>query len=394
MAANPPLSPRRRLVRGLSALVISTVALTLASEVWLRVSGDRQTALEEGIQHIRQRWRILLSSDIFEEVSDPVRRYVPRRGAEVQVEDWVFSIGSHGGRGPDMAPQKAPGERRILCLGDSFAFGMWSTEEETVVGHLARMASAAGDATWTAINLGVPGYHIGQQLAALEQDGLGLDPDLVLLYFNTNDIMREGFFYEPDLRAVRSDHLPLPTGLKRVLWHSHLYGMITRRVGELYTARPSPHLDPDVPWSHVRPENQSYAADCLARIQGLCGERGIPLFVIHQPLMTWSGDARAPDWPVLPLVTWFEGVRETLGIPGISLLGLMRNYADGVDRFPAPPDEDFLIERYFADEDVQAWFRGEASDPPEVPDFHLTGAGYGHIARLAYAAMQTEGMLP
>ena len=72
----------------------------------------------------------------------------------------------------------------------------------------------------------------------------------------------------------------------------------------------------------------------------------------------------------------------------------MRNYADGVDRFPDPPDEGLPIDRYFADENVQAYMRGEAFVMPDEPDFHLTGEGYGHIARLAYPAMQAAGMLP
>ena len=97
-----------------------------------------------------------------------------------------------------MPAEKPAGERRILCLGDSFAFGLWCDEEETLVAALAARANAreaelASGRVWRALDLGVPGYHLGQTLRAFVQDGLALQPDVVLLYFNTNDIEQTGF---------------------------------------------------------------------------------------------------------------------------------------------------------------------------------------------------------
>ena len=78
----------------------------------------------------------------------------------------------------------------------------------------------------------------------------------------------------------------------------------------------------------------------------------------------------------------------------VELLGFFRNYADGVDRFPAEPDPGFLIERYVADEEFQRYFAGEAAEQPDDPDFHFLGAGYRHIAELCYPALQEAGILP
>ena len=389
-----------RLKRGFAVAVLTVALCTLALEAYLRLSGAREAAFEEGVNRTNRRWVALLSAELFEEVDDPVRRYAMRPGARAVVDGWTFRVSSHRTRGEDFPAAKPPGEKRLLCLGDSFAFGLWADEDETLVGHLARMANerernAGSGVTWRAINLGVPGYHSGQQLASLEAEGLALDPDAVVLYFNTNDIVREGHFLDADLGALRADHLPLPVGLRRVLWRvSHLYGWITRKYTRKYQSIPSAHLDPSVPWSHVRPENKEYTADSIRRIAELCRERDVPLFFVNQPLLTWTGDTRRADWPVLELVDWAKKLRIELGLPGINLLGLFRNYEDGVDRFPPPPPPDVRIERYVADEEVQRYVADGEAEQPADPDFHFLGAGYAKIAELCYPRMAAAGMLP
>ena len=319
------------------------------------------------------------------------------------MDGWLFRVNSHRARGPEYPLAKPAGEKRLVCIGDSFAFGLWADEDETLVGHLARLASEAEQAAgsgirWRGISLGVPGYHAGQQRRALEQDALRLDPDVVVLYYNTNDILRDGFFLDEELGALRVDQTPLPVGLRRLLWHSHLYGFLVREVGaRSRSGAASPHLDPD---------NQAYAAAAIREMAALCRAREVPLFFVNQPLYTWMGDARRPDWWVLPLVQWAEELREELGLPGYSLLGFLRGYADGVDRLGpggGGPKEDFFPDRYIADEAVQRGFEiyDAGGDPleeglvvPEEPDFHLTGEGYGHMARLVYPAMREAGLVP
>ncbi len=405
-ALGSSLSRGAKIKRGLTAAILTVAFCTLALEVFLRVTDYREKSFEQGINRTNRRWVEVVSAGIFEEVDDHVRRYAMRPGAHAVVDGWTFRVTSHRTRGEDFPAEKPPGEKRLLCLGDSFAFGLWCDEDETLVGHLARMAnererSAGSDVTWRGINLGVPGYHSGQQLAAFEAEGLGLDPDVVVLYFNTNDIIHEGHFLDEELGALRADHLPLPTGLRRLLWRvSHLYGAITKAYTKKYQRKPKPHLNSEVPWSHVRPENQEYTAASIRRIAELCEERDLPLFFVHQPLMTWAGDTRSDDWEVLPLVAWAEDLREELGLPGINLLGLLRNYADGEDRFPADQDPDFYVERYIADEAVQRYFEqvDQGLEPdaemPDDPDFHLLGAGYGHIAELCYPRMAAAGLVP
>ena len=424
-------SGRKRVRRIFVVAVLIMAALTLALELFLRRIDYGHGIFESTSDETVRRWIELTSAGIFEEIADPVRRYAMSPGKSCVVDGWTFRISSHRTRGPEFPAEKPAGERRLLCLGDSFAFGLWCDEDETLVSHLTRMANAAeerrGSGTiWRPIDLGVPGYHSGQQLRALEQEGLALDPDVVVLYFNTKDIERAGFFYVDDLGALRRDYLPLPTWLRRRLWASHLYGWIATQHKNHVESRPAAHMDPDVPYAHVRADNQAATRTAIERIAAICRERRIPLVFVNQPLMTYMGDARRRDWNVLPLVAWAEDLRAELDLPGVSLLGWMRGYADGVDRMEgigpgdAPPPPDFLLDAYFADERVQeavrfakerareagrsweelsfgeqiACFTGYGKPLPREMDFHLTGEGYGHVARVVYARMQSAGILP
>ena len=418
--------------KALVALILSSGFAVLAAEVFLRISGYRQSVFDETVNATIERWVGLMQAGIFEEVDDSVRHYAMRPGAETEVDGWSFRVNSLRGRGPELASPKPTDERRLLALGDSFCFGLWSDEDETLVGHLTRMANEreaelGSGLTWRAVNLGVPGYHSGQQLRSLEQEGLASDPDVVVIYYNTNDIQTNGFFFD-ETYGLRNDYVPLPDWLKRPLWNSHLYGAIARWHFMQYQSLPAPELDPRVPWAHVREDNQRDTRESLARIVELCRERELPVYFVNQPLLTWTGAMRKPDWELLPLVDWAEEVRAELGIPGTNLLGFARGYSDGVDRYQGlaegaePPPPDFLFEQYFADvaiERLMDWVRARAAEqgvdwdalpyheqlplfasfPPELAlpeeiDFHLSGAGYGHIARLVYPGMQAAGMLP
>jgi len=387
------------------------------AEIGLRIAGDREQAVAEGLAKLPKPWLELLDAQLFESVDDPIRRYAMKPGSTATVhdeetgQDWYFRVNSHRARGPEYPAQKPVNERRILCLGDSFSFGLWCNEDESLVGHLARMANeneTERDITWRGITIGVPGYHSGQQRVAFEQDGLALDPDVVVLYFNTNDILQNGFFYDDELDIIRVDMAQLPTGLRRVLWNSHLYGFLTRKlITEVVQKIESPHLDPSVSYAHVREDNQVYCRSEIARIKELCEERGIPLFVVNQPLMTWSEAARGRDWRLAELFHWAREMFDELELPQIGMLGWMRGYSDGVDRIEGlGPDEplpepDFRPDFFFADPSVQRWvnaFKAGAPLPvqelPEDPDFHLLGEGYASMARITYAAMQAEQLLP
>lgn len=337
-----------RLRRGFLAAVFSLAVLTLAAELGLRVAHSRERDASNAMG-------VPLARGLLEEVPDPVRRYALRPGADVEVDGVRYRISVERTRGPEVPTLKPAHERRLLCLGGAEAFGLGCSEDETIGAQLAARASAreaelGSNLTWRAIALGVPGYHLGQTLRALEHEGLALEPDLVVLFFSTNQIEQSGFFFDAEL-GLRRDFLPLPVPLKRSLWRwSHLYGWIAARHARAAEDGPLPELEQRVPWARVRPDNQLYTRAALGRIAELCRARALLLFVIHQPLLTPREAARRADWPGLPLAAWFRGVCDDLDLPALHLVG----------------------ER----------------------DRYLNPAGYAHVASLAHEKLRAEGLLP
>ncbi len=85
-------------------------------------------------------------------------------------------------------PDKAPGETRILLLGDSFTMGHAVGQDNTIAKKLARLYRPHGPGRISVINGGMNGAGPLQELGMLERRGLALKPDCVVLQlFLLND---------------------------------------------------------------------------------------------------------------------------------------------------------------------------------------------------------------
>jgi len=83
---------------------------------------------------------------------------------------------------------KAPGEQRILCIGDSCTFGYLLRAEESWPQAVERRLRAEFKATpIECINAGVPGYTLFQGWRFLETRAAALHPDLVVMNFGWNE---------------------------------------------------------------------------------------------------------------------------------------------------------------------------------------------------------------
>ena len=121
-------------------------------------------------------------------VKEPIG-YWNRPGVSGNYFGAAVRINSLGLRGPEVPP-KTPDEFRVLMMGDSFPFGLGVADEHALPATLeARLRATAGPGTdIRVINMGVVSYNSEQELRQLEELGLGLKPDLVLLAFAVNDI--------------------------------------------------------------------------------------------------------------------------------------------------------------------------------------------------------------
>lgn len=115
-----------------------------------------------------------------------------------------------GFRGPEVGP-KQPGEYRIVVLGDSMTFGPGVADERIYTTLLERRLPGS-----RVINLAVEGYNVLQYKAVLEEVGLALEPDLVLVaLFPVNDFEMDT--YEVNVRVAEGGLVPGEP------WHQSLY---------------------------------------------------------------------------------------------------------------------------------------------------------------------------
>lgn len=119
---------------------------------------------------------------LYDYVVQGERRFKMRPGASVVVPerygDIRYSFNREGYRDVDHAPV-APGQRRIVWLGDSVSFGLGVDQDRTFVSLLQK--------EWPVVNLAIFAYHAGNHLDALREDGLKHRPDLVVVQFYMND---------------------------------------------------------------------------------------------------------------------------------------------------------------------------------------------------------------
>ena len=114
----------------------------------------------------------------------------------------LWRTNSAGFRGPEAAPEPAPGSFRIALIGDSFAAGQCVAEEETYAMRLERMVDAAGAAkTFEVLNLGLGGLSAADVVERARNLGPRFHPDLYVYGFTLNDVFEAG----EDQSAMRPD---------------------------------------------------------------------------------------------------------------------------------------------------------------------------------------------
>jgi lysophospholipase L1-like esterase len=98
-----------------------------------------------------------------------------------------FRVNSAGMRDREYAVAKLDGVYRIVVLGDSITAGHRLPIEAAFPDRLEELFGKRGMKV-EVLNLGVDGYDIAHEVAALEHKGLQFDPDEVILAYCMNDI--------------------------------------------------------------------------------------------------------------------------------------------------------------------------------------------------------------
>lgn len=96
-----------------------------------------------------------------------------------------YKINSKGLRDAEYSYDKAKGEFRIVCLGDSITFG-WGVNANQRFTDLLKSYFT----NISVINMAVQGYGIDQELLFLIREGVRYHPDLILIYVISDDATR------------------------------------------------------------------------------------------------------------------------------------------------------------------------------------------------------------
>ncbi len=94
---------------------------------------------------------------------------------------------ARGYRDLERAIPKPPGVKRIVSLGDSFAWGASVEFEDAYPQRLERGISRRRQERWEVVNLALPGLNTVDQAAQFVDEGLAYQPEAVVLGYVLND---------------------------------------------------------------------------------------------------------------------------------------------------------------------------------------------------------------
>jgi len=94
---------------------------------------------------------------------------------------------TRGYRDLERAQAKPAGTRRLLSLGDSFAWGVGVELADTYPHRLERALTRRRRETWEVVNLALPGMKTTDHAVQLADEGIEYQPDVVLLGYVLND---------------------------------------------------------------------------------------------------------------------------------------------------------------------------------------------------------------
>jgi lysophospholipase L1-like esterase len=217
----------------------------------------------------------------------------------------VYRLNRHGFRGPDWTRDKAPGARRVVLLGDSFAFGEGVRYEDTLGARLEALLNAGARAEIEVLTFAVGGWGTRDEIDYLANAGLAFEPDLVIVIYVLNDADYAGgldlwgsFREQYAKRRLRGSYLV-----------SYLYARYARRSLALA------YIEDLVGRSRERREKWEQSFRNLARGRRLAEAEGAGFAVAIHPFL-YRLDA---DYPFRPLHEMVARFCLANGIPVLDL---------------------------------------------------------------------------
>jgi lysophospholipase L1-like esterase len=227
---------------------------------------------------------------------------------EKQYGEVLVTYNERGLRDRPILP-KAEGEYRILALGDSVTFGSGVPQHQIFTFRLEQLLPGRLQRPVRVINSGVGGYNTVQEVTYFKQEGITLQPDLVMLTYVQNDIEENKGPFDPWTKVS--------------IWGKPLRDMFKTMIGKLWFYRLIHHTfhyaflkQPRGESSNLKGWRQSMSA--LDELVAMCKEQKIQLILFfrrsysdeNNPLL---GDvvSHSHGVPVKDMGQWYKGLDES-----------------------------------------------------------------------------------
>jgi lysophospholipase L1-like esterase len=187
---------------------------------------------------------------------------------------------------------KPRGVHRVLCLGDSFTWGVGVLFDDAWPQRLERTLSRRRGERWEAVNLAEPGLNAVQEVQKLDGEGFAYEPDVVVIGYVLNDAEDENAAEARRAEDWVEERQRGPSALESWLDHSALFRLVRTRLRATRENRErirnylSMYADDSPGWIA--------AQQALRTAGGLCRARGVPLVVAIFPLFANPLDDRYP----------------------------------------------------------------------------------------------------
>jgi hypothetical protein len=227
-------------------------------------------------------------------------------------------INALGYRDLERAQPKPAGVRRLVCLGDSFTWGVGILFDDAWPQRVERTLTRARGERWEAVNLAEPGMNAAEQVGRLESEGFAYGPDVVVLAWVLNDSEDEQAAEARRARDWAEAERRPPTLGEKLASGSALFRLVRTRVHATIENRRrisgyrSMYADGYPGWTAAR--------RALSTMGGACRAHGVPFVVVIFPLFANPLDSR------YPFAELHARVAQAAGEGGAKVVDLLPHY--------------------------------------------------------------------